>query len=52
MASYPISTDQVRAIWHQWRARPTIKSLAKDFNTSEAMVRIIISLREEELPQD
>jgi hypothetical protein len=52
MASYPISPDQVRAIWHAWRRRPTIKSLAEDYETSEAMVRIIISLREEELPRD
>ena len=52
MASYPISTEQVRAIWYVWRKRPTIKSLAEDFNTSEALVRIIISLREEDLPRD
>lgn len=39
-----LTPSQRTAIWQRWQERPTIKSLAREFSTTEEVIRAIISL--------
>lgn len=39
-----LTIDERAEIWKHWYGRATVKRLAKRFNTTEAVIRYIISL--------
>jgi hypothetical protein len=41
---HSLTREQQFDIWWRWTDRPTIKSLAAEYNTTEEVIRHIISL--------
>lgn len=39
-----LTDEELVNIWWHWRSRPTIKGLAERYNTTEEVIRHIISL--------
>ena len=44
MTPRQLTANEVRSIYHRWEQRPTIASLARDYDVPESVIRHIIAL--------